>query len=174
MNKSTICRVSHILLAMVAFVMSSLAQSTCHIRGNFPKPSTESQATALNLKSADSPHGYRVVRQVSDRTLHRTWQWLQSCDSPEAPARLTWVEMKPDESSEARATAVDVKAGDGIMFLSSTSDVSIALRAVALESGNTGQVVHVRVRSFHGDRVLAARVISTGNVVPVSPEREQP
>ncbi len=108
--------------------------------------------------------GFRVWRILRDPALQRQWIWIETCEGPERPARLTWIPLILEKKSlEARSSlaAVDnpmVRLGDGVVVVESGDTLSMRLSGQALEAGELGQKIRVRIAAWRNGAVVIGTI----------------
>jgi Chaperone for flagella basal body P-ring formation len=143
----------------------------------FPVPasslcSATPQAAVADYRANLSPEmaggasgkGFRVWRTSNDVALRRQWFWIESCSGPEHPAQLFWIPL-PFETNRA-VTRMDaagqdsilVRLGDDVLVVKSGDTFSMRLAGQALEAGEKGKRVHVRIKAWRDSRVLVGTV----------------
>jgi hypothetical protein len=89
--------------------------------------------------------------------------WVAACGGPARPAQLISVPLEIESQSRKPnyAAAVgeeSVHAGDGVVVIEAEKDFSLRLSGIALEAGERGARIHVRIPGWHNGQVLAGTV----------------
>lgn len=114
-------------------------------------------------------YGYRVWRTANDPELKRQWMWVAACGGPARPAQLfsvpLQIESRSGKPSYAAAVPQEiVHVGDGVVVIESEKDFSLRLSGIALEAGQQGTKIHVRIPAWHNGQVLAGAVTGKDEV----------
>jgi Chaperone for flagella basal body P-ring formation len=114
-------------------------------------------------------YGYRVWRTANDPEQKRQWMWVAACGGPARPAQLfsvpLQIESRSGKPSYAAAVPQEiVHVGDGVVVIESEKDFSLRLSGIALEAGQQGSKIHVRIPAWHNGQVLAGAVTGKDEV----------
>jgi len=129
------------------------------------------QAACSGVRPAGSADVHVIDHYITDTVLHRKWAVMVDCSHPERPWTLEEVPMQRKVStslnashllSERSQSAPLVAAGATVQLWRVAPDGSIHLRGVALDSGEEGQTIHVRVQ--HSTTVLEGKIRGAGSV----------
>jgi hypothetical protein len=163
-RKSIICRGSAFWLA--AFVLLAFRSSCAQCRST-PQAAVESSLgrTPAGEFAGTPGTSFRVWRTEEDLTLGRQWVWVRACDAA-GPALLTWVPlvrplMRRQRSRESLSPApVDppVHSGDVVAVLESGGAISMHLSGNAIEAGELGEKIRVRINALQNGAVVVGTV----------------
>jgi hypothetical protein len=159
-RKSIICRGSAFWLA--AFVLLA-SRSSCAQCRSTPQAAVESSLgrTPAGEFAQTLGTSFRVWRTEEDLTLGRQWVWVRACDAA-GPALLTWVPLGRRQRSRERLSPalVDplVHSGDAVAVLESGGAISMHLSGKAIEAGELGEKIRVRINALQNGAVVVGTV----------------
>jgi Chaperone for flagella basal body P-ring formation len=165
-RKPTICHANAAIVAAAACILgcmtSAAAESICALTPQDAVSRYLGRAKA-EQDAAGAGQGFRVWRTATDSQLKRRWVWVEACGASRSPAQLIWIPLIPEEKSRATASEVNpqaslVRVGDGVVVLESSTGFSMRLSGVALEAGEQGSRIHVRIPAWHSGEVLVGTV----------------
>lgn len=110
--------------------------------------------------------GFRVWRTLKDPGLGRQWFWVEACSGPERPAQLLWIPLVAEQNQPEAPVAVEdqvddqvlVRLGDAVAVVKSGDVFSMRLSGQALESGERGKRMRVRIDAWHKGMVVIGTV----------------
>jgi hypothetical protein len=153
-----------VVVCMLGWISIASAEPACSRTPQaavmrFLRPATVETAPAT------PGQGFRVWRAASDPALKRQWIWVEACGSQARPAQLISVPLE-NQSRTRNGTPIGpapipqqiVHTGDGVVVVESDTDLSVRLSGVALEAGQQGARIHVRIPAWHNGEILVGTV----------------
>jgi hypothetical protein len=168
-RKPTICRANcplwaAVVVCVLGWISSASAEPACSATPQTAVARFLGRATAETEPEALG-HGFRVWRAASDPGLKRQWIWIEACGGQARPAQL--ISLPLDGRSQTRngvqiaaapISQQSVHTGDSVVVVESDKELSVRLSGVALEAGQQGARVHVRIPAWHNGEVLVGTV----------------
>jgi hypothetical protein len=135
---------------------------------------------ACNANRASAQSAVRVVdHYMTDNILHRRWAVTMDCNHPERPWGMEEVQWQSSATPVVNPAihlvevisvpAPLVTTGTKVRVWRVGKNASLQLRGIALEPGELGQTIHVRMQQ--PATVLECKVSGTDSVELLAPDR---